>query len=1648
MTSNSNPDLVVTSASDLDGGSSTPSSVIAPGTQEVVFIDGSLPDVQTLVADVRPGVQAIVINGPNGLDQIAQDLAGVTDLTAVHIISHGSTGQITFGGETLDTQDAASYQADLAAIGSSLAPGGDLLLYGCDAGAGAAGQAFVQTVARYTNANVAASSQLVGATPTGDNWTLNVQSGPIDVPTAISDTSGANYNYSLATQNLLFIGTDSNNNLDLFATNGSTVTEVIGGSSSVPLNGGTGLATGLQDGIVIGSTAYLLMSDSTGVTQALWAYDGTTIQQLTSATDYVYDYSNTESPTPDGLGSYNGDLAFGLGTAASYTSGAGNSTLAIYNPSNGQITTPSTAQGSNSYTDPKYFVTLGNDLYFEALDSTTNNEAIYSYDGTSVSEIYNLHPTYYNSTYGITVQDQGTVLGPLIAFNNTLYFGSPNTTVWELTSRTAGSNAATNVTAGSEADYQESSTPGGFVIANNTLFFSASYNYGSIGIWSIAAGATSPTLVLGDGYAFEPVADSTGNTLYFGANYYDATTDPVTNTYGIYSTTGGSATEVVDGPNINYLIEFDGSDYFTNITSTSTLGTFNGTSVGTPLSPTTSVTDVEAFLVVPFAATSLTVGTVDTTAPPSAPSITGLTPATDSGTAGDSRTDDTTPSITGTGATGDVITIYLNGSSSVLGEATVVSGDSWTYDFSSALSPGVYSVTATDTGNGETSALSTAYEFTIDPVPSAPTVSGLTSATDSGAPGNPSYTNYTTVGAQGTGTNGDTIEVYVDGSNTSAGTTTVSGGTWSISSLSGTLSVGSHSLKATETDAYGNVSALSGGYSFTVDTTAPSVSSINLAGSTPNNASSDDFTITFSEAVTGVDATDFSAAATGTIADTGITVTPVSGSVYTVTISGVTGDGTLGLDLNGSGTGIADLAGNAISGGYSNGQTYTIEHTAPSVSSINLAGSDPNNASSDAFTVTFSEAVTGVDATDFSAATTGTIADTGITVVPVSGSVYTVTISGVTGDGTLGLDLNANSTGITDAAGNAATAAYTNGQTYTIEHTAPSVSSIVTAGSNPNNASSDEFTVTFSEAVTGVDSTDFTAAVTGSVADTSITVTPISGSTYTVTVNGVTGDGTLGLDLNANSTGITDAAGNTATAAFTGGQTYTIDHTPPTFVSLVASGPGITAGNGDIDAGHVVTLTVGASEIVYVDTTGGTPTIDLNDGGVATYTGGSGTNALTFTYTVLPGQNTNRLLATAGNANGATITDAAGNSLAGVPNIQLQGTLQIDTTAPTITSESFASPSGSQISAGNVVTFTLNMSEAVSVTNGGNGLPTLQLNDGEVATYSGPLNTSTSALTFSYTVRPGDFTTDLRATAFNTLPSGTTITDAAGNAANLGAFSAIDTGAQIIETANQSLFGSVTHSVTSPGGDIYALYETILGRAPDPIGYEAWVAALDNGTSLTTIAQDLLSSAEYTADYGPYAQSSNSSFVTQLYEDGLHRAPDPTGLSGWDKVLQDYQMFGKSDGASRAQVAVDIALSQESQNDLAPTFQAGVFVPSQTDAQIAQLYYGILDRAPDAGGLASWEVAVAQGMPLLQVAQDFLASPEYTAKFGNPSNAQFVTALYEGALGRAPDASGEQGWLGALNGGTSRAAVALGIAESPEATSHLASQIEVGFRIG
>ena len=218
-------------------------------------------------------------------------------------------------------------------------------------------------------------------------------------------------------------------------------------------------------------------------------------------------------------------------------------------------------------------------------------------------------------------------------------------------------------------------------------------------------------------------------------------------------------------------------------------------------------------------------------------------------------------------------------------------------------------------------------------------------------------------------------------------------------------------------------------------------------------------------------------------------------------------------------------------------------------------------------------------------------------------------------------------------------------------------------------------------------------------------------------------------------------------------------------LTVTTSGAGITGGNGDLNAGDTVTLTLAFDGAVTV--AGGTPTLTLNDGGVATYTGGSGSTALTFQYTVASGENTADLAVTAIDRHGATLRDAAGND-ADLTNAVANpaGTLRIDTLAPHVNAVS-ASPASGNETAGSTVTFTVTLNEAVNVAG---GTPTLSLNDGGIAQYDAAATAALhdqTKLVFDYLVSAGD--TPVASLAITGIDRhGASIADLATNAADFG----------------------------------------------------------------------------------------------------------------------------------------------------------------------------------------------------------------------------------------------------------------------------------------
>ncbi|WP_296949419.1 Ig-like domain-containing protein [uncultured Massilia sp.] len=622
--------------------------------------------------------------------------------------------------------------------------------------------------------------------------------------------------------------------------------------------------------------------------------------------------------------------------------------------------------------------------------------------------------------------------------------------------------------------------------------------------------------------------------------------------------------------------------------------------------------------------------TIDTGA--AAPSNLALTSGTDSGAKGDGITNVTQPRVSGLAEANAAVSLYDTDGTTLLGSTTADGGGKWQI-LSDALKSGTHQLTATQTDvAGNLSAASATFTVVVDTTgPTAIALSATSARKDHATNGSTvstlSSTDITAV--QYDFAVGDGVNDADNGKFTISGNSLVA---------AQNLSAGTYHLYLSATDAAGN--AAYDVFSFTV-TDAPSVSEIARVGAAtvPAADGSVAYTVTFDQAVTGVDKTAFVLSASGNASGTIDTVTG-SGTTYTVTVKDVAGDGMLRLDVL-AGSTIQNAGGTPLSGGYTAGAFYTLDHTAPlAPTALAAKAADDSGASSvdgissvkaphisghgeadatiklydtDGTTLLGSVTADGsgnwdipsialdegkhtltavqVDAAgnksvvsagfDYTVDTTAptaialsratlpiTQAGSGATVATLAATdAHAVTFALVAApSGNADADnarFTVSGTGLvaaqnlapgvyhvyvqaTDAAGNSSP----KGLTFEVID-APHVASVERAGAAdplaPAAATTVTYTVTFDQAVTGVDKTAFVLSASGNANGTIDTVTG-SGTTYTVTVKDVAGDGTLRLDVLAGNT-IQNAGGTPLSGDYTTGQTFSLDHTAPAAVA-------------------------------------------------------------------------------------------------------------------------------------------------------------------------------------------------------------------------------------------------------------------------------------------------------------------------------------------------------------------------------------------------------------------------------------------------------------------------------------------------------------------
>jgi hypothetical protein len=326
----------------------------------------------------------------------------------------------------------------------------------------------------------------------------------------------------------------------------------------------------------------------------------------------------------------------------------------------------------------------------------------------------------------------------------------------------------------------------------------------------------------------------------------------------------------------------------------------------------------------------------------------------------------------------------------------------------------------------------------------------------------------------------------------------------------------------------------------TIDNTSPTAAvEQNVSQADPTAGSSVAYTAVFSETVIGFEASDVSL--TGSTADVSAATILLSGNApsYNISINNVISDGQFVRAVIPAAA-AADLAGNPVSASNSIDNIVTVDNVRPKVT-INQAANqaDPAAALPINFTVVFTEPVTGFDASDISLI--GSSANTVGAAVNItgSGSIYNVSVGNIVSNGQFVRPL-VRANGTQDALGNGNLVSTVTDNTVTVDNVAPTVTiNQATGQSDPTSTQPINFTVVFSETVTGFNASDI--SLTGSTANISVVNINVggSGNVYTVSISNITSTGQIRASIS--SSAATDGAGNLSLASTSSDNTINVN---------------------------------------------------------------------------------------------------------------------------------------------------------------------------------------------------------------------------------------------------------------------------------------------------------------------------------------------------------------------------------------------------------------------------------------------------------------------------------------------------------------------------
>ena len=174
--------------------------LLQSASRSVIFIDANVSSIESLQDGIEEGADMILLNSyEDAILQITRDLANRRGIESIHVVSHGESGRLMLGNQVVSSETLSANEKLIQSWRLSLTPDADILLYGCDTGAGANGIQFAEQLAKLTGADVAASTNKTGQSTLGGDWDLELNVGTIESQLVFDPQTRQEYRFAFAT---------------------------------------------------------------------------------------------------------------------------------------------------------------------------------------------------------------------------------------------------------------------------------------------------------------------------------------------------------------------------------------------------------------------------------------------------------------------------------------------------------------------------------------------------------------------------------------------------------------------------------------------------------------------------------------------------------------------------------------------------------------------------------------------------------------------------------------------------------------------------------------------------------------------------------------------------------------------------------------------------------------------------------------------------------------------------------------------------------------------------------------------------------------------------------------------------------------------------------------------------------------------------------------------------------------------------------------------------------------------------------------------------------------------------------------------------------------------------------------------------------